>query len=61
MIYQNSFVDEIVAPVGEAWIKSLTEQPNIELYSADGVHPSQAGSVVSASVIFSTIFKSNLK
>ncbi|MBT4968553.1 MAG: hypothetical protein HOM80_06055 [Bacteroidetes bacterium] len=59
MIYQNTFVNEIVAPVGEAWIKSLTEQAGIDLYSADAVHPSQAGSVVSASVLYSIIFKSN--
>ncbi|MCF8372448.1 MAG: T9SS type A sorting domain-containing protein [Bacteroidales bacterium] len=59
VVYQNSFVDEIVAPIGEGWIKSLTEQPTIDLFSPDSVHPSEAGSVVTAAVLYSILFKSN--
>jgi uncharacterized protein (TIGR02145 family) len=59
MAYLNSFVDEIVAPIGEAWIRSLNEQPLIDLFSADGMHPSPEGTFAAASVIFSVVFKTD--
>jgi len=59
MVYLNTFVDEIIAPIGEAWIRSLNEQPLIDLYSSDGNHPSAEGSFAAASVIFSVIFKTD--
>ncbi len=59
MVYQNSLVDEIVAPIGEAWIKTIMEQNSINLYAADGIHPSTAGSVAAAAVLYSVIFKEN--
>jgi len=59
VVYLNSFVNEIVAPIGEAWISSLNEQPAIDLYSSDGTHPSPEGSFAAAAVIFSAIFKTD--
>jgi len=59
VVYLNTFVDHIIAPIGEAWIQSLNEQPQIDLYSPDGNHPSAEGSFAAATVIFSVIVKAN--
>jgi uncharacterized protein (TIGR02145 family) len=59
VVYLNTFVDQIIAPIGEAWIQSLNEQPQIDLYSPDGNHPSAEGSFAAATVIFSVIVKAN--
>lgn len=44
-----------VAPVGAAWWMALAERPDINLYQADGSHPSQAGSYLAAVVIAATL------
>ncbi len=53
-------LNALVAPVGRAWTavrdQSREQQPNIELFSHDGSHPSPAGSYLSACVIMRTIF-----
>jgi hypothetical protein len=41
-----------VAPVGEAWRVAWTEHPEIELYQADGRHPSAAGTYLAACVFY---------
>ncbi|HBS87163.1 MAG: hypothetical protein A2W91_03010 [Bacteroidetes bacterium GWF2_38_335] len=55
----NTFFNEIVTPIGLAWITCLNEQPAINLFSGDGVHPSLSGSYLTASTIFTTIFKTD--
>ena len=57
VVYLNSFANEVVGPIGEGWLRSLAEQPNIDLYSADGAHPSEEGSYLTAAVLYSLIFK----
>lgn len=42
-------------PVGVAWSRVRTERPDIELYAADGSHPSYAGSYLAAAVICTTL------
>ena len=44
-----------IAPVGLAWELARTRQPDLILYSADGSHPSSAGSYLAACVLFSTL------
>lgn len=48
--------DMWVAPVGEVWAKIRTQNPTIELYNLDNLHPSIEGSYVAASVFYSLLF-----
>ena len=45
-----------IAPVGDAFRASLGADPSIELWSADGSHPSPAGTYLAACVIYGTLF-----
>jgi hypothetical protein len=45
-----------VAPVGMAWAAVRREQPSMELFAADGSHPSPAGSYLAACTLYSAIF-----
>jgi hypothetical protein len=45
----------IIAPIGHAWLHSNLERPDINLYHEDGSHPSELGTYLTASVIFSAI------
>jgi len=48
----------VLAPVGEAFSRCVKEHPEIALYNAlDHKHPSQAGSYLSALVLYETIFQ----
>ncbi|MGA8041001.1 MAG: hypothetical protein WCA93_12920, partial [Acidimicrobiia bacterium] len=40
-----------IAPVGMAWWMALEERPDINLFQADGSHPTLAGTYLAASVI----------
>ncbi|MDT0553805.1 hypothetical protein [Urechidicola vernalis] len=51
-----SELDAILAPVGLVWDK-LRVNNSLSLYDPDGSHPSEYGSFIVASTIFSTIFK----
>lgn len=43
-------------PAGEAWRAARRRDTNLQLYSSDGLHPSQAGSYIAALVIYEQIF-----
>jgi hypothetical protein len=45
-----------VAPVGEAWLSALLADPALELWQADGSHPTPAGTYLAASVFYAAIF-----
>lgn len=45
-----------VAPVGIAWAQVRQQQPLLELYLADGSHPSPAGSYLAGCTLYATIF-----
>jgi hypothetical protein len=52
----------VLAPVGEAFARCVKEHPEIALYNAlDHKHPSQAGSYLSALVLYETIFQDDPK
>lgn len=53
----NDTMKEVVAPIGEAWIQAIGQLPALDLWDADEAHPSYAGSYLTASVLFSTIFR----
>lgn len=57
--FLNDSVDEIVAPIGEAWVTSINQNPNWNLWDVDSVHPSMAGSFLTANVIFTSIFRAD--
>lgn len=48
-------VGGLMAPVASAWLIVLTNNPSIELYDIDGLHPTTIGSYLSALVIYSTL------
>ena len=43
-------------PAGEAWRIAEKTAPGIKLYSADGLHPTVAGSYLAAAVIYARLF-----
>ncbi len=49
-------VDGLVLPVGEAWLSAWSVNPRIALYSADGFHPSTAGTYLAALVIYQRLY-----
>lgn len=53
-------LDEAVAPVGMAWKKTRTDHPTIDLYVADGSHPSYEGSYLAACVFYTSIFRKSV-
>ncbi len=44
-----------LAPVGAAWARVRAERPDIELFDADGSHPTYAGSYLGACVFYGLI------
>ncbi len=44
-----------LAYVGDAWVKILSEHPEIELYTTDGIHPSECGSYLVACVFVNVL------
>jgi hypothetical protein len=63
-IYQNyqflrDTAGQIIAPIGPAFIRIISQYPTINLWSSDDVHPSLFGSYLTANVLFTTIFKSS--
>lgn len=54
-------LDVDVAPVGIAWTNAVTRGVTVDLYSADGAHPSPAGSYLAACVIYASLTGRNPK
>lgn len=50
----------IMAPAGEAWRKSIAQNPTLELYSSDQSHPSLEGSYLTACVFYETLFRKSV-
>jgi hypothetical protein len=44
-----------VAPVGTAWQQAAGQEPPIELWQVDGLHPTKAGSYLAACVFYAAI------
>ena len=45
----------LVIPVGEAWLESRRERPDIHLHHADGSHPSPAGTYLAAAMFYARL------
>lgn len=45
-----------IIPVGRAWQMAAIEAPHLQLYAADGSHPSMAGSFLAACVSYVSLF-----
>lgn len=56
-MYMAEVNDAVVAPVGRVWRYIRENYPSIQLYSADGSHPSFAGSYAAACTFYSVIFE----
>lgn len=48
-------LDASLAPVGQAFVHAREQAPELELYRADGRHPSWAGSYLAALVLYATL------
>ena len=44
-----------VVPAGEAWARASREAPSIELWQADGSHPTPAGTYLAACVLYASL------
>lgn len=49
--------DACVAPVGVAWKRVRDDHPSIDLYQADGSHPTAEGTYLAACVFYCTLFE----
>jgi len=50
-------LDTGVAPVGYAWLIAERQNPNLDLWQADGSHPTEQGTYLAACVFYATIFR----
>lgn len=55
----NDTMQEIIAPIGSAWLYAIGALPAIDLWSADLAHQSLEGSYLTAAVLYATIFRSS--
>jgi hypothetical protein len=46
----------VVCPAGNAWLNVWNEKKDFPLYSADGFHPTEHGSLLAAMVIYASLF-----
>jgi len=46
-----------VAPVGYAWLTAWLQDPQMDLWQADGSHPTELGSYLAACVFYAVIFR----
>lgn len=61
-IYQNyqyleDSAGQVIAPVGPAYLRIIAGYPSLDLWGPDEEHPSLKGSMLIASVLYTTVFK----
>lgn len=56
-VYFATMNDAYVSPVGAAWKQVRDLHPEIDLYVADGSHPSVAGTYLAACVFYCTLYQ----
>ena len=49
-------IGALLLPAGDAWRIAEKKAPGVKLYSADGIHPTPAGSYLAAAVIYARLF-----
>lgn len=57
--FMNDSLKQAISPIGGAWKNLIINNPAIDPWSSDETHQSLAGSFLTASVIYSTIFRDN--
>lgn len=55
----NNTAEEIISPIGIAWMRAKQQLPAIDLWSPDEAHQSAAGGYLTAAVIFTSIYRMN--
>jgi hypothetical protein len=63
-IYQNykyleDSIGQVIVPIGPAYLRIIAGYPSIDLWGPDEEHPSIKGSLLIASVLYATVFKSS--
>ncbi len=63
-IYQNykyleDSIGQVIVPIGPAYLRIIAGYPSIDLWGPDEEHPSLKGSLLIASVLYATVFKSS--
>jgi len=53
-------VNGLFMPAGQAWIHVWAQDPEVQLYGPDEVHPSQLGSAVAALTIYRVLFNDDV-
>ena len=56
MIIANELITP-VAPVGYAWLTAWLQDPQLDLWQADGSHPTEQGTYLAACVFYAVIFR----
>jgi hypothetical protein len=56
-LYLEDSAGQVIAPIGPAYLRIIADYPSIDLWGPDEEHPSLKGSMLIASVLYSTIFK----
>jgi hypothetical protein len=46
-----------IVPVGDAWFNAITQNPQLDLWETDGIHPSEQGTYLAACVFYAFIFQ----
>ena len=49
-------VDGLLLPAGTTWLRALDQDPQLQLYAADGLHASYLGALAAAQTIFARLF-----
>lgn len=57
--YLKDTAGGILSPIGIAWTRAMTLLPAVNLWGPDDAHQSLAGSYLTASVLFTAIFRTN--
>lgn len=58
-LYLLDTAGQVIAPIGPAWKRIISNHPSINLWDSDDTHPGPNGTFLTATVIFSTIFKTS--
>jgi hypothetical protein len=56
MTIANELITQ-VAPVGYAWLTAWLQDPELDLWQADGSHPTEQGTYLAACVFYAVIFR----
>lgn len=54
-------LEAMVAPVGVAWQNGMAQDPQLDLWQGDGLHPNREGSYLAACVFYAVIYQQSPK